>query len=675
MAPPASRAALAAGLLLAAGASRARAARDIPGAAPQPWQPLHGGAFSGPPAPLSPDLLVSYVWPLSGGGVDDSQLQVIAVQAQGCGPHGAGTPPGSFSGAASCGSGAVAVTVSGNGTLIVDFGVEVAGWFEFDSADLQPADVGGIVVGIGEYTEVDYVGGFKQDNPKVYGTACGGGGAACTYRLETSPVGPELYEGVRYGFITLRSAPSKPFTITALRAVAQAKPMNYVGAFSSAGDPLLERVWYTAAYTVRVCAQSDYMGSILMNRGDRFSWTGDAHPAQATSMAAFGNFPFVLNNLNRSKADCQGIATYCLYFVLSVSDYYAATGDAAAVAYLTPNVVDHLNQAVGQWANPEGLRFVGWDDRTGSGFCNNTTPETQNLYRLLAIRAFSAAGSFFAASGNSALGTLYTSYAANFTAKIRAMGGGPSWYSSFGLHASADAVNAGFLTPDEMAGVAAGALSDIVKAPSQSQFNSYFILQALGTLGQMDRATEYVRVTWGSISEAGASTYWETSHPSFASLQAPGPSAPFAEQSGWVSYAHPWASGPCHWLSKWVAGIRPLEPGFGRTLIAPHVAHSMAGVAGRLGTPHGVVSVNATRGAGGRAAARIELELPAGVREAVLRLSAVTLDMGELRGGPREWAREAGEDLLRAAVQGLFEARRRGQTREERGHLASSRRR
>ena len=85
--------------------------------------------------------------------------------------------------------------------------------------------------------------------------------------------------------------------------------MNYVGSFSSAGDPLLERVWYTAVYTVRATLQADYMGSILMNRGDRFSWTGDAHPSQATSMAAFGNYAFVFNNLNRSKADCQGIAT------------------------------------------------------------------------------------------------------------------------------------------------------------------------------------------------------------------------------------------------------------------------------------------------------------------------------------------------------------------------------
>ncbi len=77
-------------------------------------------------------------------------------------------------------------------------------------------------------------------------------------------------------------------------------------------------------------------------------------------MTAFSNYAFVFNNLNRSKADCQGIATYCLYFVLSVGDYFRETGDAAGVAYLTPNVEDHLNQAVNMWHDPEGLRFVGW---------------------------------------------------------------------------------------------------------------------------------------------------------------------------------------------------------------------------------------------------------------------------------------------------------------------------
>jgi hypothetical protein len=119
----------------------------------------------------------------------------------------------------------------------------------------------------------------------------------------------------------------------------------------------------------------------------------------------------------------------------------------------------------------------------------------------------------------------------------------------------------------------------------------------------------------------------ETSHPSAAERWAPGPSPPPAEQSGWVSYAHPWASGPCAWISKWLVGVRPLEAGYGRLLIAPHVARSMAGVSGRAPTPHGAVALNLTGfGSGsGAAEARLELKLPDGVREAIVRFSSVTL--------------------------------------------------
>lgn len=248
------------------------------GAAPQPWLPLHGGAFSGAAQPFSPDPLVTYVWP-NLTAVNDTALQIFSVPAVACG----GAPAASFLNTSSAiGSLTPDIFVVSNGTLLVDFGVELPAWFEFDSPDLLPADASGIIMGISEYNLVDYVGGFKQGRPRAYGTNCGA--ALCTYRLETNA---ELYEGVRFGFITLAAPPSQPFTITGLRAVAQAKPLNYIGSFSSAGDPVLERVWWTAAYTVRATAQSTYMGSILMDRGDRFSWTGDAH-------RAFLFFPFPL---------------------------------------------------------------------------------------------------------------------------------------------------------------------------------------------------------------------------------------------------------------------------------------------------------------------------------------------------------------------------------------------
>ena len=49
------------------------------------------------------------------------------------------------------------------------------------------------------------------------------------------------------------------------------------------------------------------------------------------------------------------------------------------------------------------------------------------------------------------------------------------------------------LDADEAAGIAGGALSDIVKLPSQSNFNQFFILQAQAALGQLDRGVESAR--------------------------------------------------------------------------------------------------------------------------------------------------------------------------------------
>ncbi len=262
-------------------------------------------------------------------------------------------------------------------------------------------------------------------------------------------------------------------------------------------------------------------------------------------------------------------------------------------------------------------------DRTGSGFANNTTPETRALYRLLAIRAWRAAAGFLAAAGSPAAAARYAALADNRTADIRAMGGAP-WYGAFGLHAGADAVNAGFLTPAEAAGVAGGAIRDIVQLPSQSNFNQYFILQALSGLGQLDRGIESIRAVWGPITALGATTFWETSHPSAAAIFPPGPPPPPAEQSGWVSLCHPWASGPAPWLTRWVTGVRALAPGHAKVLVAPHVGGSMRGVRGAAATPHGPVAVEAARRAGGAAA--VSVRLPAGVaRGATLRLSAALL--------------------------------------------------
>lgn len=597
------------------------------GVAPEPWPPLHGGAFSGPPRPLSPDPLVRYVW-TDIPSVNDTILQLIPVAPVSCGPL-PGTPAASFSNASACaGTFYPTIRVSGAGTLVIDFAVEMPAWLEFDSADLLPGDASALVLGTGEYNRVDYSIGYKRGAPKVYPSpsACNGA-APCTYRLETNP---ELYEGVRYGFITLATPPSRPFTITGLRAVSQAKPVNYVGAFSSAGDPILTQTWYTAAYTVRAALQADYIGSILEDRGDRMSWTGDAHVAQIASLVAFGNARFVLENLNRTSCAncCNGIATYCLYFVLSALDYVRETGDAAALAYFGPAISAKLEHAWALFPNPRGLRFVGHDDRLGNGFANNTTPETQALYRFLAIRCWAGYAAALAAAGNATGAAHWANYSAAGAAAVRA--GGGTWWAPLGLHAGADAINAGFTTPAEVGAIADAVLSDVVVVPSQSNFNQYFILQALAGAGMLDRGVETVRAVWGPILALGATTFWEISYPDWGRILAPGP-PPIPNEAGWASLCHPWSAGAAPWLTRWVLGVRPAGAGGGyaRVVVAPHVAHGMAGVEGAAPTHSGgrAVEVAVAKGSAGAgaAAALVALALPPGVAAAELRLSSVTL--------------------------------------------------
>ena len=47
-----------------------------------------------------------------------------------------------------------------------------------------------------------------------------------------------------------------------------------------------------------------------MDRGDRESWTGDAHPAQATALVAFHNLALIRRNLELTEPVDNGIATY-----------------------------------------------------------------------------------------------------------------------------------------------------------------------------------------------------------------------------------------------------------------------------------------------------------------------------------------------------------------------------
>jgi hypothetical protein len=549
----------------AAALAGGRPSFDFASDAPEPYPRVSGGQFSAPAVAESPDPLVAYSWPSpkATDGLEIYSLAPMSVQAD---------APKALANLQSLQGPRPDVTVTGTGSIRMDFGQENAGWLEFDSPDLA----GAVEMSISEYDEPAMVStgpanSTKTSRPQKYGH---------TYRLELNK---ELYEGVRFAWIHVRSI-DRPWHITGIRLVCQIKPSNYTGSFSC-NDPELTRIWYAGAYTVKLNLLRDYFGAILMDRGDRISWTGDAYPAQAAALAAFSNFDFVKANLARTSTDDNGIPSYALYWVLSLVDYFNYTGDAAALDQFLDKACGKLDAAYRDYDRRTNLTFFGWDERLGAGFENPDLPEVRRAYSMLAIRAWREFARAMEQHGRLDLRDKYLRYCDEKIARLRA---DPQWSDSFGVHAAADAINAGFTNPAEQAKFWSNNFSDRVRRSSYSPFNQYFIIQAMVRAGWTDAALGSVKDYWGGQLRYGGTTFFEIYDPSWNRAIGRNEPVPNA-QCGYTSLCHPWGAGVVKWLTEETLGIKPTSPGFATYSICPHLGRTIQVVSGKVRTPHGTI--------------------------------------------------------------------------------------
>ncbi len=527
----------------------------------EPYPPLHGGSYANPPVPESLDPLVAYRWnsPSANDGLQIFALPVKQAWA---------APPTAVVNLDSIESAKANVTIDGPVDIRLDFGSEAAAWVEFDSPDLA----GSVEMSISEYN-LPWPG--KTAVPVRH---------VDTYRLELNR---ELYEGVRFAWIHVRSV-EHPWHITAVRLVCQVKPTNYEGTFASS-DPMLTRIWYAGAYAVKLNLLKDSFGAILIDRGDRLTWTGDAHPAQAASMTAFGNWDFVKQNLQRtSHTDKYGndLESYPLYWVLSLVDYYRSSGDQAGFDSMAPIAQDKIAHGAIIWANPHIL-FYGWDERLGAGFETPDMPEAKLAYQALFIHTCREFAWAMQQRGRPDKSEEFARMADAFAQKYLAK---PGWPTEVGLHAAADAVNAVLPNRSEAQQIYAREFAEPIGRLSYSPFNEYFVLQALARIGKYDDALRTVRDMWGGELLYGGTCFFEVYRPSWNDFLKPNDPVPNG-QAGYTSLCHPWGSGVTSWLSQEVLGIKATSPGFSTYSVLPHLGRTLTRVSGKTPTPHGSIAV------------------------------------------------------------------------------------
>lgn len=466
------------------------------------------------------------------------------------------------------------IVVNGKGDIRFDFGKVSAGWLEFDSDDMTDS----VLMSISEYNEPSVVNRGTAHPFKTAPVTKDGN----TYRIILNSL---LYEGVRFGWVHIASH-KKQWHLKNLRLVCQIKPTNYNGSFTCS-DPELTKIWYTGAYTVKLNLMKDYFGAILMDRSDRHSWTGDAFPAQAASMVAFGNFDFVKKNIHNTANLSNDIASYALYWVLSLIDYVNYTGDTDLAKQYMDNAGKKLDLAYSHFGKSPRINFFGWDERLGAGF-ENPNSEAQSAYSMLSIRAWNEYGNLMRTMGNSKEADKYSGYASE---KIKAIRADKTWLKAFGLHASADAINTDLTTKDENSTFFNKNFTDRVNRISYSSFNEWFIISAMAKTQRFDEAFSAIKDSWGGQIRYGGTTFFEVFRPQWNNILNQN-DAPPNNQAGYTSFTHPWSAGIVKWLSEETLGIKPLEPGFKQFSIVPHLGRSLTSVNGSTPTANGLISAS-----------------------------------------------------------------------------------
>lgn len=402
--------------------------------------------------------------------------------------------------------------------------------------------------------------------------------------------------------------------ILSVKGVFEYRDIPYIGEFSCS-DKRLNDIWKVGAYTVHLNMQEYLWDGI---KRDRLVWIGDMHPEILTICSVFGNNECVTKSMDYVKSITpytewmNGHLSYSMWWILIQRDWYFQNGD---MAYLEKNreyLFNLLERTVlliddgGSFAY-DGYMFMDWSSKdtpyAKTGVIATVALALKNgaeLARILnniplaekCVKAYERIDkSELKYDGNKQVAALV---------------------AISGLE-SAEEINGRVLSKAPLEGL--------------STFIGGYVLEARAQAGDIDGALEIIRKYWGAMLDFGATTFWEDFDLSWTENASPidkvvpkdkkdihGDFGRFCYKQFRHSLCHGWASGPTWFLTRYVLGIRILEPGCKKLMIKPSLS-TLDHVKGKYPTPYGVVTVEHTRDASGRintvfdAPKEVEIEL------------------------------------------------------------------
>lgn len=402
------------------------------------------------------------------------------------------------------------------------------------------------------------------------------------------------WSGFRYMMLIFRDT-TKPVRLIKASCNYTAYPVGDRGRFKCS-DEQLNRIWDAGRYTLEMCMHDGFED--CPSREQR-QWVGDAYVQALINYAAFGDTKLV-RRLLRVTAQSQRadgmtqmyttgdynklgttIPDYCLYWIMTLKDYWLYTGDDSLVEELYPAVMKavswferYLDDGMLLNNIPHWI-FVDWSDVDKRGAItvinaqfvrvlecvqefaiNLGDKRTAKRLATLAKKIASAINSRLWNPGRKAYsdceveGKISERVSQHSNAFLIASGIAPKSRIPHMMKTILDEPN---LTMSGNAFLGTGVINfdETKKVVLAQPFFMHHVHRAFHEIGDYENMLKNIRARWGAMMDAGATTIWEVWNPH-------------------GSECHAWAATPTFDLSTYVLGVRPTKPGFDEFLIAPN---------------------------------------------------------------------------------------------------------
>lgn len=474
--------------------------------------------------------------------------------------------------------------------ILIDFGKMTVGYWEFE------------VEGPAEGAILNLVG-FEslQDGAR---DLCWGMNNAMSYiaREGWQTYRSVVRRGCRYLSLLIEDGPIR---IRSIRTVLNTYPVVERGAFACSDDRL-NAIWKLGQWTTRLCMEDTFVDCPTY---EQTFWVGDSRNEGAVNHYAFGDYALTRRclllageSLDRSamvealvpSAWKAILPCWSFLWVLACEEFYQVTGDVTFVREIYPRMAQQTQTCLAN-IHANGLfAYDGWQmldwapmDVPNDGFITHINAwlvealrrtarlaelldrkEEANTYRAAAEQIITAINALLWDETRQAYrdclhrdGTP-SAVVSQQTNTIVALWDCAPLDRRALIERTIDTAPEGFV-------------------PVGSPFMMYFTFEALAQRGAAgrQRILDLIRERWGFMLDRGATTCWET--------------FPGHEPEGrWTrSHCHAWSAAPTYFLSAYQLGVRPLEAGFQRTLIAPEPA-GLRWARGRVPTPNGIIAVD-----------------------------------------------------------------------------------